>query len=446
MDALRPMTHDPSPVGQRSPNAWGRSRSGPAFDPHWMDDPNDTTDDSANPDGTPDADVQRMSLALLAAIEAPPLPRMPKIAVADYPFHVTPSVSADRAPSPPAADPLLRVRSTPAVHANVPRAPEQPADPSALVRASPVPTAPNAQVPGGNLPASASGPPETADGGFTPLLPDRREQVPASERDTFTPLSPERVAGPPRREAAPGPVPRSTTPNPPENVRPGPPRAAEPPKPVLEPLVRELARLVFTAATVRESPPARAGGLRSISPKPREPVSTEAPPTPRASEPSVEAPTAPQAPPAGAETAEVDAPRGDPAPVPIPRPQTTILLRESARPVSPPASDEPLPPPTLSTHTRVHLDAELSVDVSATGNKVDVALHGSPSALDPLRSLGPDIDSTLASSGFSLGRFLAHDEGASEDPDAQPEETDPVHDPTAPITTRRGSSRIRRYA
>ena len=65
---------------------------------------------------------------------------------------------------------------------------------------------------------------------------------------------------------------------------------------------------------------------------------------------------------------------------------------------------------------------ELHIHVHQAGNRVDVRVEGTPQALSQLGDVGPELASSLASGGFTLGDFGAgaqHEQQQS-DPEAAP--------------------------
>jgi hypothetical protein len=78
---------------------------------------------------------------------------------------------------------------------------------------------------------------------------------------------------------------------------------------------------------------------------------------------------------------------------------------------------------------------------------VDVTLHGTREVIDPLRTLGPELDAGLVASGFALGQFSAQGEDSQQAPPEREEANEPA--PEAPVRTpapRRGPWRVNRYA
>lgn len=73
-------------------------------------------------------------------------------------------------------------------------------------------------------------------------------------------------------------------------------------------------------------------------------------------------------------------------------------------------------PTAKSDAVKVQLDRDLAVQVTTRGHRVDVAVTGTTTAVDPLRALGPELDASLAAGGFSLGSFTAGEDRASADP------------------------------
>jgi hypothetical protein len=228
-----------------------------------------------------------------------------------------------------------------------------------------------------------------------------------------------------------------------------------------------LDRLLFTAATARSRPPARDGWLRSVlSPAvpdgPAEPrerahahghAAREAAPD-RPPEGAPDVPPEPPAPPDDPllAPASADATEGTPS-VPTPSADRPSITRERARPVAArPPPDEPLPPAAMRDHTRVRVDRDLQLDVVTHGHSVDVSLTGTAAAIDPLRTLGPELDASLVASGFALGQFSAQGDGAGtgdappdgEQPPAEPRATPAA--PRSPGNAGRGRWRLNRYA
>ncbi|MEZ4242109.1 MAG: hypothetical protein R3F59_39330, partial [Myxococcota bacterium] len=76
-------------------------------------------------------------------------------------------------------------------------------------------------------------------------------------------------------------------------------------------------------------------------------------------------------------------------------------------PDAPEVPELPTPHAHLAEKVRVQVDADLAVEVSTRGHRVDVHLSGAHEAVAPLRDLGPELDASLVASGFQLGSFGA---------------------------------------
>lgn len=88
--------------------------------------------------------------------------------------------------------------------------------------------------------------------------------------------------------------------------------------------------------------------------------------------------------------------------------------------------DDLLPPASGSDDVRIRIDADLSVRVARHGDTVDVTLSGTQETVRPLLGIGPELDASLAGSGFSLGNFGSGDDRGPA----------PPHDPEDPALVR----------
>jgi hypothetical protein len=59
--------------------------------------------------------------------------------------------------------------------------------------------------------------------------------------------------------------------------------------------------------------------------------------------------------------------------------------------------------------TRIQIDRDLALEVTTDAQGVKVLLEGTVDAVEPLRDLGPELESALAHSGFSLDGFEARE-------------------------------------
>lgn len=108
--------------------------------------------------------------------------------------------------------------------------------------------------------------------------------------------------------------------------------------------------------------------------------------------------------------------RSEPASQPAPRFASRIEVDDAEHVLPPRSLDELLPPLFERDAVRIHVDKQLSVDVSAHGSRVEVTLSGLPQAIEPLRDIGPELGASLSDGGYSLDSFSANSEGEDGSP------------------------------
>ena len=250
---------------------------------------------------------------------------------------------------------------------------------------------------------------------------------PIAAPDRTAPI-PEAIGGQVRGDQSPlPPVPRSVAasvgpadPEAPATAPPRPPSAADPEAPPPGDAPRPAASPADPMRAADRSPrPAPSGDPMAASAESTRPASApmEAAPSaePTTSAPSVDLPSGPAAPPV-ATARNGSGPGTVVAPAPPPS-------------EAPPAPDLPARPPSATDPVRVEVDADLAVELTPQRDGIKVVLDGTSQALDPLRGIDADLDSTLRDAGSSLASFAERHrrrraEGAVRTADLDPADPD----------------------
>lgn len=179
--------------------------------------------------------------------------------------------------------------------------------------------------------------------------------------------------------------------------------------------------------------------------------------TPPVSESCTEAPSDPHGQRALAEhdivqqgSADASEIRGDEALVVEPNDDSTHRTQPPARTSAPSASvglEEMLPPSMERDHVRIHLDKQLSIEMTTRGQHVEVTLSGTAAAITPLKDIGPELGASLEQGGYSLDGFEAREEGEQPSPrEQQPKDEEPIRPARPRGHEQRLQARSGRYA